>query len=508
MDHRGVAELAAALGALGAVLVLVPRGRAGPLGGFAVLGLAELGLAYALVPSHDLRLLVHPPLRIGAVAALVLLVVALGLALSRFPPVVPVALLLVAPFRVPVDLGAQKAFLLLPLYGILSAAVVALVVGALRGVDLPDVPRAIGLTAAAFVALDAVSLRWSSDPRAGGIELAFFVFPFTALLAVVARSPFRAWLPRALGVSLTALAVLLALVGLWQLHTRHLPFARDLEVANSYSTFFRVTSLFKDPSLFGRHLVLGISVLVAAVWLRRVSMAFAVPLIALLWAGLYFTYSQSSEVTLGVVVLAITLATADRRSRLVVAGACITFVLVGAAFVAISAHGHSARSFTSGRSRLIQITATVVRNHPLTGVGVGAQPLASRDEAPQAVRGTRRNASHATPLTVAAELGLTGLLLYLGFIAAVAFLIRAVWAREAALGVALGAVFLALAVHSLFYSGFFEDPIMWGVPAVAAAYLAAFRREETAPAPTAGRGFARGSPSGEPGAATAPSPRS
>jgi hypothetical protein len=43
--------------------------------------------------------------------------------------------------------------------------------------------------------------------------------------------------------------------------------------------------------------------------------------------------------------------------------------------------------------------------------------------------------------------------------------------RDAALGLTLAAVLLALVVHSLFYSGFFEDPITWLAVAIAAGYL-------------------------------------
>ena len=55
-----------------------------------------------------------------------------------------------------------------------------------------------------------------------------------------------------------------ALVGLWQAVTRELFFyAPNLAVSNANSDYFRVTSLFKDPSLYGRHLIIGMAVLVA-----------------------------------------------------------------------------------------------------------------------------------------------------------------------------------------------------------------------------------------------------
>ncbi len=50
------------------------------------------------------------------------------------------------------------------------------------------------------------------------------------------------------------------------------------------------------------------------------------------------------------------------------------------------------------------------------------------------------------------------------------------WASALLVGAAagaLGAALVVLVVHSLFYSGFFEDPLAWGIPAVATAFLAA-----------------------------------
>ena len=54
-------------------------------------------------------------------------------------------------------------------------------------------------------------------------------------------------------------------------------------------------------------------------------------------------------------------------------------------------------------------------NHPLEGVGVASQPAASRDET--GGRSKRRTTSHTAPLTVAAELGIFGILLYVAFLA-------------------------------------------------------------------------------------------
>ncbi|HZN21821.1 MAG TPA: hypothetical protein VFB57_04615, partial [Gaiellaceae bacterium] len=100
MEHTDAAQVAALLGALGAVLVLVPRDRWSPLAGIVLLGLATAGLARSLVGDEDAeRLLTEPDglvlVGTGAVAAV------LGaIPLARYPAVVPVVFLAAAPFRV------------------------------------------------------------------------------------------------------------------------------------------------------------------------------------------------------------------------------------------------------------------------------------------------------------------------------------------------------------------------------------------------------------------------
>src|SRR5206468_10202827 len=122
VEHADAAQLAALVGALGAVLVLLPRGRAAPLLGFGLLGLATAGIGWSLVGTGDVRLLLTDPAGLGLVTVGTLGAVALAVPLARYLEVVPVALLAVAPFRIPVQLGDQDAFLLLPLYLVLAAS--------------------------------------------------------------------------------------------------------------------------------------------------------------------------------------------------------------------------------------------------------------------------------------------------------------------------------------------------------------------------------------------------
>jgi putative inorganic carbon (HCO3(-)) transporter len=473
MPHGGLAQVAAVIGAAGSVLVLVPRRRVLLLAGFVVLAVAEGMLAVALIPRSDLERLVHRPVLLAGLGVTALAVLGLAAALGRRPALIPIALLLAAPFRIPVNLGSQHAFLLLPFYGVLAAAALAFC-WRIAHEEPHRITVLLAGPVAAFIGLSALSLVWSQDLQQGSIELVFFLFPFAALFTIVARAPFTPWLPRALGTTLVGLTLVFALIGLYQRATHTLLYAPSLEVENAFTSYFRVSSVFKDPSLFGRYLALGIAVVMAAYLFGRVRLTVAVAVVAVEFAALWFSYSQSSMVTIFVVVTALALVVGSRTTRLTVLAVAAAIVLAAAGAVAVHARKDSARKFTSDRSRLVAVTWRVFRNHPLAGVGVGAQPKASREEAARRLEASR-NKSHTTPLTVAAELGVIGILVYLVFLAGAARAFVSLAARRRALAIGLAAVFVTLLVHSLFYAGFFEDPITWGVLALAAAALATFR---------------------------------
>ena len=476
MDSLDAAQVAALLGALGAVLVLLPRDRFLPLVGFALLGVGTAGLARYLVGDDDLKLLFTEREGIALVVVGAAAAILGAIPFVRYPEIVPVALLAVAPFRIPVELGDDEAFLLLPLYLVLVSSVLALAYRTLRGERPAPPPFLLALPLAALVAFSGTSYLWTWDERAGAIALAFFMFPFTAGLAVVARAPLASWLPRALVVTLVALGALFAAVGIWQAQTRTLFFARDVEVANAYTTFFRVTSLFKDPSLYGRYLIVPIVVLLVVILMRRgrtIDWVAAAVAGAFLFWGLFYSYSQSSFVALFVVTFAVALVGMGRRLRVLLVVCALVATLAAAAVAADAVNGRSARDVTSGRSRLVNVNLDAFQARPVAGVGVGGQPRASSEESG---RGSpSRNASHTTPLTVLAELGVLGFALYLWALAASAWALWLLARRDRIFGVGLAAVLLVILVHSLLYAGFFEDPLTWGVFALVAAGISIAR---------------------------------
>jgi hypothetical protein len=481
VDHEALAHAAAVVGAFGTCGLLLARERLLFLGGLAALVAAEAGLAYALVPDAP-SLLTASAARLGALALAVLFGLALGAAFVRYPAAAPVALLVVAPLRLSVGLGSQEAFLLLPLYVVLAAAAAALAYRVVRGGDLPAVPYLIAGPTAALVALSGISLLWAKDLRAGTIELVFFYFPFAVLLSILALTRPRDWTWRGVGTALVDMTAPLPAIGVYQAwsHTEILA-KQDVQLTNAYSAFFRVTSVFQDPSVYGRHLVLGIVVLLTALWLGRVRPAIGLPVLGLLTLGLYFSYSQTSFVSLFCGVLVVALLAGDKLTRRVVVGVSAALVLAAGAVVLAEGGGDSARQVTSDRVPLLQVTWPVYAAHPVIGVGIGSQPFMSRQEE-DARRQKSKNVSHTTPLTVAAELGTFGFIAYLVFLAALGRAILEAWRRYRGLGIALAGCLTALVVQSLFYGGFFEDPFVWGIAGVTAAALTFLPARSAGPA--------------------------
>ena len=130
---------------------------------------------------------------------------------------------------------------------------------------------------------------------------------------------------------------------------------------------------------------------------------------------------------------------------------------------------------TSGRYELIRGGIDLARDRPSGGWGSGSL----RRRVPRATsfgaRSDAVSASHTIPLTVAAEQGLIGLLVYLALLVA-----RAVAAARAARAATrarafVAAGFVAVVVHTWIYAAFLEDPVTWTLLAVGAALARAPR---------------------------------
>jgi len=262
-------------------------------------------------------------------------------------------------------------------------------------------------------------------------------------------------------VVLVALAAVLVAIGFVEYATRTLLLNPKVIESNQFSDYFRVNSLFFDPNIYGRFLVVVMLGVVSAVlWARTRGWALVGALVLVyLWAGLVLTLSQSSFTALlaGLAVLAVL---RWRPTRAVLAVAAV--LVVGVAVVAVAGgrvHVGFNSHDTSGRSDLISGGLRLFRSEPVVGHGSGAFARDYR-EAEHASVQRAASASHTIPITVAAEQGLVGLLVYLALvILALLTLLRG--SRGDPVRAAIAAAFVALLVHTLLYAAFLEDPLAW-----------------------------------------------
>ncbi|MDX6642042.1 MAG: hypothetical protein QOD76_4, partial [Solirubrobacteraceae bacterium] len=255
---------------------------------------------------------------------------------------------------------------------------------------------------------------------------------------------------------------------------------------NEFQSYFRVNSLFFDPNIFGRFLVVVMTMLgTALLWARarRDALALAAAL-AVLWGGLVLTLSQSS---LGALLVGLAVVGALRYRARWAATLAFAAVLLGAAFVIAFPSAvrlkltseQSVSGSTSGRSDLIRGGLELFGKRPLQGWGSGAFEREYRRHRETSSE-TAAAASHTIPITVAVEQGVVGLVVYLALLAA-AFGRLLAGARGSPARAAIAGAFAALVVHTFLYAAFLEDPLSWVLLAVGAALALPVRRGAALP---------------------------
>jgi O-antigen ligase len=409
------------------------------------------------------------PALVAAVVGLVALS-ALAALMTRRPLLLPILAVAALPFRIPIEVGGTTSNLLVPLYLVVAAGALAFVVPALRrDPELPEPERAwapgwLERLLALFVVLYGVQATYSADFEKALQQIAFFYVPFALLFVLLAQVE---WTPRLLrwcfGV-LVGLALVFSGIGYVEYATRHIFLNPKLIASNELHTYFRTNSVFFDPNIYGRFLVIAMLAVAATILhtQRRDLLAGGSVVLAALWAGLVLTLSQSSFVAL--LVGLGTLAVLEWGVRRTLLPAAVVVVLAAAA-IAISPgtfgidFGNLDAS-SGGRSGLVSSGGSLFTERPLQGFGSGAFEVEyserHRAGADSAVT------SHTIPITIASEQGVIGLLAYVALLAAAfARLLRGASTAPARAFVA--AAFLALVVHTLFYAAFLEDPVTWAL---------------------------------------------
>ncbi len=530
-----MSDLLAGLGLVAAVLaaaasILLPAGR---LRGGAML--VALVLFPALIlgdqwHSHQIADLRDDPMRLALLSVIALVVsAALAYAFHRWPLLMPLAIVAALPFRIPLHAGGDTANLLVPLYLVIAGGVVTQAfrdwrtgpAGPVAAGDPPPLPVAkassgvvppaapppgrvvwLGRLLALIVILYGLQALYSEDFSKGLQNVCFFFVPFSLMYGLLRA---LRWDRKLLTLVLWVVgleAVVFVFVGTVEHFTRELFWNDQVIRSNEFHTYFRVNSVFWDPNIYGRYLALVAVIATSALlWAReRRTLALLTALIAVVWLGLFPTYSQSSFVALlaGLAVLA-----ALKWSLKWTLAAVGAFAVLGVAVVLL-AGGASKLSpdrinvDTSGRANLVSGGVHLFAQRPLYGYGSGSFPKAYRKHV--RTRRTPVAVSHTEPVTIAAEQGIVGLALYaaLVFMALLTMAYRAggvaggtspeealatggAGGSPAATGparqrriarAAILATFIALLVHTMAYAGFYEDPITWVLLAVGASLAA------------------------------------
>jgi O-antigen ligase len=471
---KGSLALAVAIVVAGTFLLRQPRARA--LAAVLALALAPVLVVVELWDSSQIRNLRDNPTRAAVAAAVATLaVVALAAVFRRRPWLIPFLAVLALPVRVPLETGGGSANLLVPLYGVVAAGVLAYALDRLRGGGAWSErrPTAPELALLAIVVLYALQSLYSTDFETAVKNIAFFYVPFALLLKLLTSV---AWTPRLVTrcfAAIAGLAVLFVLVGFYEYATKDLLWNSKVIESNQFESYFRVNSLFFDPNIYGRFLaVVMVGLAASLLWARNGrTVAVAGGVVALLWGGLVLTFSQSSFAALLVGLAALAALRWGFRRVAAGVGLCAALALVVALGLGI---GSDEIDESSGnRFELIEGGLSMVADRPLYGFGSGsfAEEFREREDASSQ---RAASASHTIPITVAAEQGVVGLVAYL--VLAVTSL-RLLFSGLGPLTgrdppgrlvtrAFLAAAYAALFFHTLLYAAFLEDPIAWTLLAI------------------------------------------
>jgi putative inorganic carbon (hco3(-)) transporter len=461
--------------------ILLPAGRVRSAAMLTALVLFPVLILGDQWHNHQIVELRHHEAK-AAVAVIVgvVLVVVLAWVFVRWPILMPLSIIGTLPFRIPLESGGESANLLVPLYVVIGA-------GVLAAIFLPPPaekrrPRWVAKTLAIFVMVYALQALYSEDFSKGLQEVCFFLVPFTLAYILLRELPWDRRLLFWAFCLVVVEAVAFVLIGSVEYLSRSLFWNEAVIRSNEFHTYFRVNSIFWDPNIYGRYLALVLVVVTAAMlWAKsRRNVWLLAGLILVLWLGLAQTFSQSSFIALaaGLAVLAALRWSWRWTSAIVLIG------IVLGAVVVLFAGGKSLTSDrfnvdTSGRGHLISGGAELFSDRPLWGYGSGSFQTAYENHL--ATTKAPVTVSHTEPVTVAAEQGLIGLAAYVALIVVALWTMGAgLWARgpdrrltvfEAGRAAVLAA-FVALLVHTMAYAGFFQDPITWVLLAVGASLAA------------------------------------
>ncbi|MDX6664483.1 MAG: hypothetical protein QOG68_689 [Solirubrobacteraceae bacterium] len=485
---EGAASLGAASAAGAALVIDAPRARARTM--VVALVLAAVALEPLVWPKLDKLVSGRAAVAgAGGLAGLVVLAV-LVVAIRRRPALFGILAFAALPFRVPLSIAGDTANLLVPLYVVILAGCLALAFGAPREHDRPPLTAVRRLDRVLAVALGLYALQglYSAELEQAVKNICFFYVPFALLYRLLREVPWtRELLIRCFQV-VVVLALFFAAVGFFEFGTGRLLISNAKVLhANEIKPYFRVNSLFFDPNIYGRFLALTmIALATRLLWSERTrETALIAGVLAVLWAGLVLSLSQSSFAAL-LVGLAVLAALRWRALPVVllttaVAAGGVAVILVSPKTIGLKNSSTKALdTATSGRTNLISGGVNMFKDEPVWGIGSGGFQQEYRNR--EHITAKRIAAvSHTIPITIAAEQGVIGLVVYAALLLSALVVLfgglrTALRARPppvvTLVRVVAAAAFVALVVHTLVYASFLEDPVTWVLLGLACALRA------------------------------------
>lgn len=481
----------------------------------------------------------RPLLAAGAVLVGLLLVAGLALLFARRPRAFPLVAVFAVPFRLPISSAGTTANLLVPLYLVVAGGVLAYLWPRLRGaaggraddgarggagageeadrassdgrvsalldggapaatdrrtsgwrIALSKAPGdrwivALQWLLAASVLLYAIQAAYSADFSKALQNIVFFYVPFSLMFVLLRDVRWdRRLLLACAGVAI-GLAIVFAGVGFVEYQRKALFLNPKVVAANHYDSYFRVNSVFFDPNIYGRFLALVMLIIATIVlWARRRrQLALGALALAWLWGGLITSFSQSSMAALLFGLVALAAFRWDARRTIYVTGALLAIGVIAllaappsSLHLGLTGAGGSANNATNGRVRLVEGGLQLFSEEPVYGWGSGAFATEYRNHQ-NASTPISTSASHTIPITVAAEQGVIGLLLYLLLLLACLVVLLSGAGRSPP-RTAIAACFLALLLHTMAYADFLEDPVTWTLLGIGVALATLQRQRE------------------------------
>ncbi len=413
--------------------------------------------------------------------------------MRRRPDAFPLLAIFALPFRLPISTDGRTVNLLIPLYLVVAAGTLTHLLPKWLGRDNGEVepdgelarsgegrpagggggssnwlsPRGVEWLLLGAVLLYALQGIYSTDHAKAAENVAFFYIPFGLLFMLLRDVCWtRELILKCLGVAVV-LAVVFAGVGFVEYYRKTLFLNPKVVAADQYDNYFRVNSLFFDPSIYGRFLAMVmIGVTTVVLWTsRRRDVLIGAGVLAWLLAGLITSFSQSSiaALLLGLAVLAAyrwdVLATVYVTGALVAIAPVVVLLAPPSLHFGLKGTGGSTSNATSGRTKLIDGGLELFVDRPLYGYGAGSFETEYKRHG-NASTANATSASHTIPITVAAEQGVIGLAVYVALLIA-AFGVLFSGAGRSPPRIAIAACFAALVLHTWTYADFLEDPITW-----------------------------------------------